>query len=300
MWMEGKFKELFREGSAIQKPLKFRSPSKELCEDRFVDLMRNGQTTEATGWLDPSRHTCGVKECTEQVLQDLEEKHPPAGLINSKHVGGDEPGEIQEVLFQGITGEAIYKCGLKIKGSGGPSGFDSASVSRILCSKKYKKSSERLCDALSLVAQKLATTEVHGDFLTIFRASRLIPLEKSDGGTRPIGIGEVFRRVITKAIIFSQRGAVKTAAGAVQLAAGQIGGCEAAIHALRDRFEEEDCEGALLLDASNAFNRLNRGLALHNIGSLCPILSRFFRNIYGTPSPLYVGSHILMSEEGAT
>ena len=99
MWMEGKFEKLFREGSSIQKPLKFRTPSKVLCENRFVDLMRNGQTTEATGWLDSSRHTCGVKDCTEQVLQDLEEKHPPAGLINSKHVDGEEPDEIQEVLF---------------------------------------------------------------------------------------------------------------------------------------------------------------------------------------------------------
>ena len=233
LWKEGNFEKLFREGSAIQKPLKFRSPSKELCEDRFVDLMRKGQTTEATGWLDPSRHTCGVKDCTDQVLQDLEEKHPAAGFVNSKHVHDtDGPGEIQPVLFQSITGEMIYKCGLKIKGSGGPSGFDSTGVSRILCSKKYKKSSEGLCDALSLVAQKLATVEVHGDFLAIYRAARLIPLEKPDGGTRPIGIGEVFRRVITKAIIFSQRGAIKTAAGAVQLAAGQTGGCEAAIHAL--------------------------------------------------------------------
>ena len=299
-WKDGHFEELFREGVAIQKPLKYRSPSKELCESRFVDLMRNGQTTEATGWLDSSRHSCGVKECTDEVLQDLEAKHPPAALTNSKHVDVASTATCEPVTYQSITGESIYKCGLRIRGSGGPSGFDSSGLSRILCSRKYKKSSAGLCDALSLVARKLATTEVHGDFLAIFRASRLIPLEKPDGGTRPIGIGEVFRRVITKAIIFSQRGAVKEAAGSVQLAAGQAGGCEAAIHALFDRFEEDDCEGALLLDASNAFNSLNRGLALHSVQRLCPILAQFMRNMYGTPSPLYVGSHVLMSDEGTT
>jgi hypothetical protein len=187
-----------------------------------------------------------------------------------------------------------------IKGSGGPSGFDASGVSRILCAKKFKESSTALCDALSLVAQKLATTEVHGDFLAIFCSSRLMPLEKSDGGTRPIGIGEVFRRIVVKSIIFSQRVAIKVAAGCVQLAAGQPGGCEAAIHSLCDRFEESDCEGALLLDASNAFNRLNRGLALHSVGRLCPILAQLVNNLYGAPSPLYVGTQVLMSEEGAT
>eukprot|EP00116_Pleurobrachia_bachei_P006789 sb/3467051/ len=77
MWKNGQFDELFKEAKAIQKPLKPRPPSKELCENKFISLMREGRTTEATNWLDPSRHDLGVKQITPEVLADLEEKHPP-------------------------------------------------------------------------------------------------------------------------------------------------------------------------------------------------------------------------------
>jgi len=65
LWKSGNFDQLYREASAIQKPLNYQPPSEERCNKRFVDLMRNGQTSEATGWLDSSRHTCGVKTCTD-------------------------------------------------------------------------------------------------------------------------------------------------------------------------------------------------------------------------------------------
>jgi len=55
------------------------------------------------------------------------------------------------------------------------------------------------------------------------------------------------------------------AAGCSQLCAGQRGGCEAAIHAMREIYMNTNTEGVLLVDASNAFNSLNRRAALLNI-----------------------------------
>ena len=60
------------------------------------------------------------------------------------------------------------------------------------------------------------------------------------------------------------------AAGPLQLCAGQIVGIEAAIHAVRPTFECEGTQGVLLVDASNAFNALNRSTALLNIINICP------------------------------
>ena len=48
------------------------------------------------------------------------------------------------------------------------------------------------------------------------------------------------------------------AAGSLQLCAGQDAGCEAAVHAMREIYDDEATEGILLVDASNAFNSLNR------------------------------------------
>ena len=40
---------------------------------------------------------------------------------------------------------------------------------------------------------------------------------------------------------------------------------EAVIHAMHRIFEADDTDAILLIDASNAFNALNRAAALHNI-----------------------------------
>ena len=300
MWKNGDFETLFKEAKAIQKPLKHQSPSKEQCDNRFVTLMRKGQTTAATQWLDSARHTTGVKPLTPAVIQDLEDKHPTAAPLNSTYMTHGPVNQCHLVTFDAITAETIYKCAKNLRGSAGPNGLDASGLQRILCSRKLGKPAELLRDAIALVARKLATKKVRGEYLGVFCASRLIPLEKNDGGTRPIGIGETLRRVITKAIVHSQRDEIKAICGKTQLAAGQSGGCEAAVHSLRDKFGEQECEAVLILDASNAFNAMNRKLALNNIAAICPILSTFTNNIYSQPRMLYTGTHALLSEEGST
>ena len=69
---------------------------------------------------------------------------------------------------------------------------------------------------------------------------------------------------------------VQEAAGPLQLCEGQQAGCEAAVHALRTLFDNASNEGLLLVDASNAFNSLNRALALVNIRKICPIGAEIF------------------------
>ena len=58
---------------------------------------------------------------------------------------------------------------------------------------------------------------------------------------------------------------IKEAAGPLQVCAGHNAGAEAAIHAMSQVFVEEGTDGILLIDASNAFNQMNRSAALHNI-----------------------------------
>jgi len=89
-----------------------------------------------------------------------------------------------------------------------------------------------------------------------FLACRLIPLDKNPG-LRQIGVGEVLRRIIGKAVMVVPRNHVKKSVGSLQVCAGQEAGCEAAIHAMKDIFEQEDTEAVLLIDAANAFNAIN-------------------------------------------
>jgi hypothetical protein len=91
------------------------------------------------------------------------------------------------------------------------------------------------------------------------------------------------------------------AAGPLQLCAGHEAGCETAIHAATLMFEDEGSEGVLLVDADNAFNRLNREATLWNIQYICPTLSTIVVNCYRTPARLFVmGGLELSSCEGTT
>ena len=118
---------------------------------------------------------------------------------------------------------------------------------------------------------------------------------------RPIGIGEVPRRIIAKAVLSLFRFDIQEAAGPLQVCAGQEGGCEAAIHAMRQFFAEQDVHGALLVDATNAFNTINRQVALNNIKSICPPLYQFLLNTYRAPIRCIVcGDGEIVSSEGTT
>jgi hypothetical protein len=79
------------------------------------------------------------------------------------------------------------------------------------------------------------------------------------------------------------------------------GGIEVAVHAMRHIFEGDECEAVLLIDAENAFNKLNRKAALKNIKQICPKFHQFLQNSYCEPAKLFLedGSHIL-SKEGVT
>ena len=69
---------------------------------------------------------------------------------------------------------------------------------------------------------------------------------------------------------------------------GQIAGIEAAVHAVRAAFDSSDTEAVLLVDATNAFNSLNRQVALQNIRRLCPPLATILINTYRVPTELFV------------
>ena len=83
-------------------------------------------------------------------------------------------------------------------------------------------------------------------------------------------------------------------------------GIEATVHMNEKVWNDESTEAALLVDADNAFNRLNRRVALHNVQQLCPLLYKYLFNHYQTPANLLISDKTssegfaLDSEEGCT
>ena len=69
---------------------------------------------------------------------------------------------------------------------------------------------------------------------------------------------------------------------------------------MREVFSNDDNQGVLLADASNAFNCLNRHATLINIHVLCPPLARILTNTYRLQSSLFIGEEVIYSKEGTT
>ena len=74
----------------------------------------------------------------------------------------------------------------------------------------------------------------------------------------------------------------------MQLCGNQIAGCEAAVHAMKEMFKDEGTQGVLLVDATNAFNCLNRNVALHNIQFNCPEIATILINTHRRPPVLMI------------
>ena len=184
---------------------------------------------------------------------------------------------------------------MKTNGSHGPSGLDAGEWRRLLTS--YKSSSIDLCKTVSKLAIRIATEELN--FLNSYNACRPIALDKCPG-VRPIGIGEVLRRIIGRTKVKCVKRDLQLLGRNVQMRLEQKSDIEHAIHALRRRLLEDRTEGILLIAARNAFNSLNRDLALINIRKLCPSIYTAIRNSCKNPSDLFVDKSNQVSRRNNT
>ena len=310
LWESGAIAELLKEGKAIQKSL-MRSVSKgednvAKAARKFSKLMMEGKVRAALRLLTKQMESGPL--CLDEVTEDgsgktvretLEEKHPEANPVQPEAILNENltSEDFHPIIFDSITAEVIRNSALHTEGAAGPSGLDAMSWRR-LCTAFGQKSND-LCCALASFARRICTTYIDPSGLTAYTSCRLIPLDKCPG-VRPIGIGEVVRRIIGKSVMRTIKHNLQEAVGSLQLCAGQDAGCEAAFHALKYIFTEDDTEAVILVDATNAFNRLNRQVTLLNCQAICPSMSPILTNIYRNDSWLFVGGQCLKSKEGTT
>ena len=203
-------------------------------------------------------------------------------------------------VYDLIDEEIIYNSASKTRGSAWPSGMDSELYRRILCSKNFKTEGKILREEIAVFTRNLLKKSYHPSLLEAFTSCKLIPLDKNPG-IRPIGVREVLRRIVGKTVSGFLEEEIKEAAGLLQVCADHNAGAEPAVHAMSQVFEEEGTDRILLIDASNAFNQMNRSAALHNIQITCKEMALYVINTYRSPSRLFIcrGGEIL-SQEGTT
>ena len=125
----------------------------------------------------------------------------------------------------------------------------------------------------------------------------LLASKKQKGGHRPIAVGEVLRRLVSKCLVtLSHRQGLRLLSP-LQLGVGVKGGCEAIVHAtnhLMTSLHDKDC-WTLLLDFSNAFNSISRQAMFVEFRRHLPGLSAWMESCYSGQPLLLLGKDIIHS-----
>ena len=264
LWTEGKIIELHKQRKTIQnKLLSNKQRSTDDVAKIFARLMLQGKVNAALKFLTDSSDQ-GVLPVTDELLNDLKMKHPAPAPIQPNILLNGPLEQVPTNYFDSIDEATIRKASKMTNGATGPSQFDADQYRRILCSKTFKTEGKDLREQIAILARNVASNLIDPDIVDSYVACRLIPLNKNPG-VRPIGIGEILRRIVGKAICRVLNPEIQETAGPLQASTGLKGGAEAAIHVMKYIFNSDDTDGIILVDASNAFNSLNRQVALHNI-----------------------------------
>lgn len=327
LWEEGRFKALVDDTLAerLGRKQDKRALSDEEKSRRFNGKFLSGRTRQAVRQL-TSRDSGGLLD-----PQDIDPKsnRPVIEVLRSKHPGLRVPDLDREeqtafeayescpdVIPQVISAEAIERTAAKLSGGAGPSGVDAVDLRHWLL--RFGSQSEGLRTELAAWTQWLCDGDPPYAAIRALMACRLVALDKQPG-VRPVGIGEIYRRLMAKTVVRLTGHMATESCGNYNLCAGLASGIESAVHAVRSRYEaterkepvdgeganvnvprpgsgltsrpaapnhpaevaaDDDPEAVLLVDARNGFNELSRFAMLWTVRHLWPTGARFAFQCY--------------------
>ena len=252
---------------------------------RIHRRVRNGNDGREARCLDSSR----MAVVDDTTMAQLKALHPPASPPVTPIVeeGPAGPAQVDADRFLGILQRLLQ---------GTASGLSGWTYEHIWAAGLH---SHRTKDAMRGFVNDLLSGDIPHCHLLL--ASRLIALEKPQGGVRPIAIGETFLRLSSIYALLTAQNAADLLAP-LQIGVGISGGAEIPGHSSRPDFCNPDVVTAQV-DLQNAFNLAHRNDMVHAVADKLPSLLPYVLMAYQQRSPLVIqqadGSHeVLWSEAG--
>eukprot|EP00978_Attheya_sp_CCMP212_P013894 scaffold35059_cov31-Attheya_sp.AAC.1 len=276
-WKEGKYKMLVQD--TVKTSLSLLSHVRHQMDDQEIARTYNrmvlqGKLRQAVRWI-TQRHKGGML-----YLDDIDVKtgKPVIDVLKSNHPEARAPDH------SGHSGERRLKVVRECRARGNRLCWIVAFIATIR-KDKCPTLREAVADFTRWMANEMPPWASYRAMI----ASRCVALDNCPG-VRPVGIGEIWRRLQAK------------------FCAGLEAGIEGSIHAVNELWgahEEEDEWGFLLVDATNAFNEGNCIMILWTVRHEWPSGARFTFNCYGHWGTLMVWSQngtalFMFSMEGAT
>jgi hypothetical protein len=234
----------------------------------------------------------GVAQSSSEVKHEMLQKHPqsapptipPAPL----------PSQVK------FDSSAVVKALLSFPAgtAPGPSGLRASHLKEAVSCPSPNRSSSFVQGLTNLVNSLCANT-LPPEISIHLCGATLLALRKKSGGFRPIAIGEVLRRLVSKCVVRAVHTSSLTTLSPLQVGVGVSAGAEAIVHAVNCIQDNSslppDTKWVLLVDFSNAFNSVSRNCMFNEVRSHIPSISTWVESCYGVQPYLHLGHHVIRS-----
>jgi hypothetical protein len=226
---------------------------------------------------------------TTQVLRDQHPRGRPVQILNILPDG-------HEVLSEDIMTQ------LRSFAKGTSSGRSGWSVTHLLECSYHQTAVPAFLENLTALVNLFLSGRASPAFATFMSSAALVPLLKKDGvSIRPVAVGEVLRRLISKCCVKAVTSKAIAHLKPLQLGVGIPNGAEAILHGLnrliRDRDPPWDSVMALV-DFRNAFNMVDRQCMLEEVHRMFPRIFAWVQYTYGVGATLFSGSDTIEATAG--
>ena len=294
-WRGGEYKHLWDEATTLTKQKKSsRKKTSQLDKtqadinaERAAILASEGQYSKAIQAL-TSEGMAPVNRATEAQLRRL---HPSSDNI----VGPLPVTDVQQLSF---TEQEVLDAANKFKkGSApGPSGLRPEHLKSVVRAAPNRK--DRALSNMTKLVNLIMSGKVPESVAPFLCGARLHAANKKDGGIRPIAVGNLERRLVSKCAAFSLSNRAAAFFSPNQLGVGVRGGCEALVHSVREVLDLHPNKMLLQVDLINAFNKADRFTAIDEVAQHFPEILEWVKTSYASPSCLLYNNKTINSESG--
>ncbi|KAJ0925109.1 putative reverse transcriptase domain, exostosin [Helianthus annuus] len=274
-------------GECRKEEEKERDPNIKQC----LRKVRDGHFTAAVKVLCSS----GVAPLADSTLKALIDKHPvvsPPSLPSNPLA--------QPTLV--VDGDCVLKC-IRSFPKGTSCGRDGMRAQHLLdaIGGEGSVTSSGLLTSITEVVNLWLGGSCPMVLAEFVASAPLTPLLKPDKGIRPIAVGGIWRRLVSKVAMKKVGKEMAQYLGDYQFGVGMPNGAEAVLHSANRFLNSFHADGSLALltvDFSNAFNTVDRTTFLQEVHQCCPSIYRWVQFLYAQPARLYVGNECIGATTG--
>lgn len=267
------------------------APIIRLPERRLQRLVKKGEYSKAARLLESSTKSSGVAPSNAQTAAKIANYFPAADLQKDLLPANISVAVPPLVLNGGELLAGIEN--LPAESAAGMSGWTYELVQQLALGEDGNNFRLQLLRVFNLILQGRA------GLVTQWTHDRIVPLQKPDGGLRPIVISDIWLRILSRIVAKKFAAQAADILAPLQFGVGIPGGCEVITHGLHllEESERDNNHGAETgnhprlrfhtIDFANAFNSVHRRYIHEALAMHFPQLLPFFRMCYMGPTPVY-------------